>query len=166
MIESSAGFKFLKSALGQSARNAGRHVYRIGVDHWAGLRGRLRPGALPQVLVIGAQKAGTTTVFGALCETPGVLPPLTKEIGFFDARFEYGEIFYRGFFDPVASGIKSLTAEATPSYLYFPEVPKRVREMLGANVKVVVVLRDPVRRALSHYFHSSRLGYEKISGER
>ena len=47
--------------------------------------------------------------------------------------------------------------EVTPYYLFHPEVPQRIKSQLP-DVKLIVLLRDPVERALSQYFHSRRLG--------
>ena len=83
---------------------------------------------------------------------------MQKEVGYFDTRWDW-PIKYRGYFDYRKS--VRLIGEATPSYFAFPEVPERVSAVLGPNCKIVIVLRDPVDRSVSHYFHERRLGFEK-----
>ena len=114
---------------------------------------------LPDFLIIGAKKSGTTSLYRYLSNHPLILPASTKEIGFFDRYFQKGENWYRmnfpSFFTKLFSkkekhGIKFLTGEATPTYIYHPHAPKRVLE-INPNVKLIVILRNPIDRALSHY---------------
>ena len=103
------------------------------------------------------KKRGTTSLFNWLVESEFVQAPIVKEVGFFDARWHW-PINYRGYFKTRRPDC--LVGEATPSYLAFPEVPERVSTTLGSSCKIIVVLRDPVGRSVSHYFHERRLGFE------
>jgi hypothetical protein len=130
---------------------------------------------LPSFLVIGAQRAGTTSLFDALRRHPDVRGPtagedfvrLKKEVHFFDHRFDNGIDWYRSFF-PLTfrrrmarrRGGDLVVGESTPYYLFHPEVPARVAATLP-DVRLIAVLRDPVERAYSHYQHRRRAGYEK-----
>ena len=108
--------------------------------------------ALPDFVIIGAQKAGTTSLWRYLVEHPQIVGPTEKEIHFFDARFDRGARWYRARF-PLRASLRRgarLTFEASPYYLAHPFVPARVRAMLP-DAKLVVLLRDPVERAWSHY---------------
>jgi Sulfotransferase domain len=118
---------------------------------------------LPSALIIGAQKGGTTSLFSYLLEHPRVLPPLTKEVHYFDFNYARGLRWYRGNF-PYAHRLRggSLTLEGSPYYLVHPLVPARVAQLLP-GIKLIAVLRNPVDRALSHYQHEVRGGRESLS---
>jgi hypothetical protein len=118
---------------------------------------------LPSVLIIGAQKSGTTSVFTYLAQHPDILPPLSKEVHYFDFNYLRGVKWYRRHF-PYAHRLRhgSLTLDASPYYLVHPLVPERVAQLLP-EVKLVALLRNPVERALSHYQHEVRGGRESLS---
>lgn len=158
MIENNWLYRLSKERIPQPCRNRMRSSARTLLDMYAGFRGLSSKRALPQFLIIGAQKAGTTSLFNWLLETGAVQSPLFKEVGYFDARWHW-PINYRGYFEAKKSGL--LIGEATPSYLAFPEVPERVCSLIGPDCKIIAVLRDPVSRSVSHYFHERRLGFEK-----
>lgn len=158
MIENNALYSLTKEYVPQSVRNHMRSTMRTLIDVYAGVRGLNPNCATPDFLMIGAQKAGTTSLFNWLVESGFVQSPLVKEIGYFNTRWHW-PIKYRGYFKPRQN--KLLVGEATPSYLAFPEVPERVISSLGPACKIIIVLRDPVDRTVSHYFHERRLGFEK-----
>lgn len=112
----------------------------------------------PTFLIIGAQKAGTTFLHQELIRHPHVKPPLTKEIHFLDDRFARGLAWYLGHF-PTNDEHFSITGESSPGYLFHPHAPDRARRLLP-GVRTIVLLRDPVARAYSHYQHERRLGFE------
>ena len=109
----------------------------------------LRSGGLPNFLILGAQKAGTTSLFNYI-ETYGknFLPPERKELYFFTEHFDKGLKYYRSFFPKCKKG--QITGEATPDYLFYHKCPKRIKEALG-NVKFIILLRNPIDRLISHY---------------
>jgi hypothetical protein len=119
---------------------------------------------LPDFLVIGAQRAGSTSLFAQLCDHPGVAPPSHKEIHYFDQQSFRSLRWYRSHFPPVAAARGRLTGEASPYYLFHPAVPARVAEALP-DVRLVALLRDPVARAYSHYQLSVRDGHEPLGFE-
>jgi Sulfotransferase domain len=121
---------------------------------------RWRP--LPDFLVIGAQKAGTTALYTYLRWHPGITGPSWKEVSFFDRHWWRGERWYRGQFPMRVQG--RLVGEASPSYLFHPLAPERVRTLLP-DVKLIALVRDPVARAYSHYQHEVALGREPLSFE-
>ncbi len=125
------------------------------------LTGPLR--GLPSALIIGAQRSGTTSLFNYLAEHPDVLPPLGKEIHYFDLHFARGVRWYRGRF-PFSHRLRhpALTIDASPYYLPHPLAPERAARLLP-DVKLVAVLRNPVERAFSHYQHEVRDGRESHS---
>ncbi len=125
----------------------------------------------PGFLVIGAQKAGTTALYSYLLRHPSVLGPTWKEVSYFDRHFARGPAWYRGQFPTTARARlarrrtgSALAGEASPSYVLHPLAPMRVSELLPA-VRLVLLVRDPVDRALSHYHHEVALGREPLSFE-
>lgn len=135
---------------------------RDGAVHgYAGLRDRVGlHGQLPQFLIIGAQKAGTTFLYQELMSHPNLAGSITKELHFFDGRhYSRGIDYYGAHFS--SRGGDVLRGEASPGYLFHPHAASRVVEHLP-DVKVIALLRDPVRRAFSQWQHERRLGYEPI----
>jgi hypothetical protein len=118
---------------------------------------------LPSVLLIGAQRSGTTSLFNYLVRHPDVLPPLGKEIHFFDLHYARGARWYRGRF-PFAYRLRggAITLDASPYYLLHPQAAERASSLLP-EVKLVAVLRNPVERAFSHYQHEVRDGRETLT---
>ncbi|HEX5467593.1 MAG TPA: sulfotransferase domain-containing protein [Gaiellaceae bacterium] len=134
---------------------------------------------LPTFLIIGAQRAGTTSLFDYLLRHPDVSGPRgrdamvswSKEIHFFDEKFGKGVDWYRSFFPLEATraryrrrGRNLQAGEATPYYMFHPAVPARVAETVP-DVKLIAILRDPVERAYSHFQLNRRKGREKLSFE-
>ncbi|MFZ9882019.1 MAG: sulfotransferase domain-containing protein [Phycisphaerales bacterium] len=122
--------------------------------------------ALPDFLVIGAQKAGTTTLHELLLAHPQVAMSRHKECNVL-TRSNATRLGYRAYFPYRASLRRSgarRVGEATPYYLFHTLAPTRAAEWL-AGVRAVAVLRDPVERAWSHYRHSVRLGVEPLDFE-
>lgn len=127
--------------------------------------------ALPDFVIVGAQKAGTTSLYAYLATHPGVLPAASKEVHFLDScDWDLGPDAYRASF-PLRWWMRLwsrltrrrvITGEATPYYLYHPLAAERLRAT-APDAKVVIVLRDPVERALSHYWHEARAGREHLS---
>jgi hypothetical protein len=113
-------------------------------------------------LVVGAQKSGTTTLHQILCRHPHICLPPCKETYFFvvDEHFEKGLGFYLDHFSKCDG--KKVRGEVCPAYMYWDYVPERIRDLLGTQMKLIFVLRNPVERAYSHYlmnFH--KRGIEK-----
>jgi hypothetical protein len=120
---------------------------------------------LPSFLIIGAQKCGTSSLFRYLMDHPQTAPPLQKEIHFFDLSWDKGMRWYRGCF-PLAVPFagRRITGESSPYYLFHPAVPERVAASLP-RVRLIVLLRNPVDRAFSHYQAAVRRGTETRSFE-
>jgi hypothetical protein len=123
----------------------------------------------PDYLIIGVAKGGTTTLCAWLNEHPFVAPSAKKEIHYFDYEFFRGEDWYRSHF-PLeedrrgferAHGRPFLTGEASPTYISHAWAPQRIAQALP-NVKLIVVLRDPVDRAYSHFQMTRREGEEPL----
>ncbi len=133
----------------------------------AGRRAELRirmgqPRALPDAVILGAMKSGTSSLHHYLVQQPGVIEPLRKEVHYFDVNFQRGERWYRAHFG--REGEPGLNLDSSPYYLFHPAVPRRLHELLP-DAKLIVLLRDPVRRAYSHYWHERDKGRESLSFE-
>lgn len=123
---------------------------------------RARAGALPNLVVIGGLKCGTTSLHHYLNLHPEVAMSRPKELNFFVAElnWELGPDWYRSHFDPAAP----VRGETSPHYTNLPRfqgVAERMRETLGDEARVVYVVRHPVERLLSHYLHNVGGGYER-----
>jgi hypothetical protein len=124
----------------------------------------------PDFIVLGGQKCGTTSLHRYLKQHPNVLPPYKKDSGFFDANYFRGFSWYRAYF-PLQSKIEKLksngeqyvTGEVTTSYIHHPLTPRRIFDANLPNVKFIVLLRNPVDRAYSHYQHMVRTQRETLS---
>ena len=116
----------------------------------------------PDFLIIGAQKAGTTSLFQNLLKHPEVCLPETKELHFFDANFYRGPQWYVQQFPSRMNVERKITGEATPYYLFHPRAAERCFALFP-DVRLIVMLRNPVDRAFSHYNHSVRSGREQAS---
>lgn len=116
---------------------------------------------LPTVILAGAMRGGTTSLFSWLAQHPQVVASQRKEVHFFDLEFARGPDWYRRQF---AGGrhpaLRRL--EATPYYMFEPRVPQRMRDLIP-DARIVCLLRDPVERALSHYLKNRRDGREPLS---
>jgi len=119
-------------------------------DSWIRATAPLRPW--PDFVIIGAQRCGTTSLHSWLCSHPNVAPPAWKELHYFDDNYRRGEWWYRSRFPLHRSG--TLTGESTPFLLFHPLAPERAARDLPATTRFIVLLRDPVERALSHYWYS------------
>ena len=122
---------------------------------------------LPDFIILGSPKAGTTSLYDYLSLHPQILPARVKEVLFFDRQFGSGLDHYRSFFPFKTQlcrkpGKLKLTGEASPYYFQHPLVPQRIASVLP-NVKLIVILRDPTQRAWSHYRHNIRHNRESIS---
>jgi Sulfotransferase domain len=128
---------------------------------------------LPDYLIIGAQRAGTTSLYKYLSRHPGVGAALLgKGAHFFDTNYSRDLGSYRAHFPTRAHkwyvkrrhDLELVTGEASPYYLAHPHAPYRIAEALP-DVKLIVLLRDPVERAYSQYQHELARGFETLSFE-
>ena len=125
---------------------------------------------LPDFLVIGAKKCGTTALYSYLTQHPSIAPAFRKEIYYFNTLFGRGRHWYRSHFPTAAElrrmrrehGGPTLTGEATPDYLFDFHAPRRAFETVP-QARLIAILRNPVDRAYSFYNHNLRAGIEELS---
>jgi hypothetical protein len=118
---------------------------------------------LPDFIIVGAMKAGTTTYHHHLAEIGAVFIP-DHEVKFFsnDAAYARGLGAYEQMF--ASADATRVVGERTTTYSYVPSVPKRIHRHLPA-VKLVWMFREPVSRAYSNYWHSVNAGSERLGFE-
>ena len=118
--------------------------------------------SLPDAMIIGAMKSGTSSLHYYLTQHPQVIAPLRKEVHYFDLNFGRGEAWYRANFG--RTGQAGVNIDSSPYYLFHPQVPQRAQALVP-RARLIVLLRDPVRRAYSHYWHERDKGREPLSFE-
>ncbi|WP_412540576.1 sulfotransferase domain-containing protein [Longispora sp. K20-0274] len=125
---------------------------------------------LPSFLLCGGQRCGTTSLYRALAGHPAILKAvLHKGVHYFDTSYHQGFSWYRGHF-PLRVSAKRVesrvrvpvqTFESSPYYMYHPHAAERIARDLP-DVKLVVLVRDPVERAYSQHAHELARGFEHI----
>ena len=119
---------------------------------------------LPNTMIIGAAKSATTSLYDLLKNHENIFAPSFKEPHFFnlDDNFSHGiDWYYNTYFKNVNK--EQIILDCTPTYLYSKRAAERIFNSLGKNMKFIVVLRNPVDRAYSHFLHSKRDGLEKLA---
>ena len=122
---------------------------------------------LPSFLIIGAQKAGTTTLYRDLFANPSIFLPADKEPGNLcenDVLTEAGTKTYARHFANARTA--QMCGEATTCYTKRPDVtgvPERARRLLGDELRVIYLVRNPISRIESHYRHELTSGEVKCS---
>lgn len=118
----------------------------------------------PHFVIIGAQRAGTTSLYDYVAQHPQVRRALGKGANFFDASRPPTFAWYRAHFPlvPLWGSARWVTGEASPEYLPHPHAPRRLAEALP-DCRLIAVLRDPVDRAASHHAHEVAKGREPLN---
>jgi len=109
--------------------------------------------SVPNYLIIGQPKCGTSFLYSSLTKHPQILPAIKKEINFWhqDANFQRGLDWYLAHFPPINKGESLITGEASTEYLDSSEAPQRIFQKFP-NIKLIILLRNPVDRAISSYY--------------
>ncbi|MFS8117077.1 MAG: tetratricopeptide repeat-containing sulfotransferase family protein [Microcoleus sp.] len=119
----------------------------------------------PNFIIIGSQRCGTTSLYTYLAEHPQILTPIKKEMDFFSWHFHRGIDWYLAHFPPMPEGEEFVTGEASPSYFDCREAPERVYSACP-EAKLIVLLRNPVDRAISQFYRLTDLNWEGRSLDR
>ncbi len=123
---------------------------------------------LPSFLICGGQRCGTTSMYRALAAHPAVVKAvLHKGVHYFDVGYARGAHWYRGHFPTYRAaakverryGVPAQTFESSPYYMYHPHAINRIAADLP-DVRLVVLVRDPVERAYSQHAHEVARGFE------
>jgi len=118
---------------------------------------------LPNFFCVGAQKAGTTTLYNILKQHPDIFLPDLKETHFFfeEKQFKKGIEFYEETYFSNWKGEKAV-GEIEPDYMYLNFIHERIASNIGRDVKLIFLLRNPVDRAFSQYLMNVRRGFESL----
>lgn len=145
-----------------TVKDAVRPIYRL--SRQAVVRSTAGRRALPDFLIVGTMKGGTTSLYACLTESPDIVRARTKEPRYFADCYDQGTRWYRSHF-PLASQVAGkITGEASPSYLLHPHAPSRAYALVP-HAKIIILLREPAARARSHYEHNRLRGRELLSFE-
>ena len=126
--------------------------------------------ALPGLLICGGQRCGTTSMYKALVQHPTILRPVwRKGVHYFDTAHDHDLRWYRAHFPfqrqldraALRHGTRALCFESSPYYLFHPRAADRIATELP-DVRVLVLVRDPVERAYSAHAHERARGYEDL----
>ncbi len=112
----------------------------------------------PDFLIIGVAKCGTTSLYKYMVKHPKILPSLVKELNMFGLsqnREEFKLDYYLSFFPPFKQSDGFITGEASTSYIHTKGVENLVCDYFP-DIKIIVILRDPVKRFISHYQQAVR----------
>ena len=126
---------------------------------------------LPNFIIIGTVRSGSTSLYYNICEHPAVLSAAYDEIGFFDSNFHLGINWYRSMFPTQKEMEKvrkhtnfAITGEDTPFYFWKKEAAERIFEIIPHS-KLIAIFRNPVDRAYSNYNLGIRKKTEELSFE-
>jgi hypothetical protein len=127
---------------------------------------------LPSFIIIGTQRGGTTSFYKYLVAHPQIASAFLKEVHYFDHNHEKGMRWYKShfptllyyYFKRLLTKKNMIAGESSPYYLLHPHAPRRILKVLP-NVKIIVLLRNPIDRALSHYNHEVKNKRENLSFE-
>src|SRR6476469_7501074 len=125
----------------------------------------LKPVKVPNFIIIGCQRCGTTSLYTYLAQHPQILTPIKKEMDFFSWHFDRGIDWYLAHFLPMPPGEQFVTGEASPSYFDSREAPERLYSLFP-EAKLIVLLRNPVDRAISQFYRLTGLNWEARSLDR
>jgi len=146
-----------------------RDLAKRGLRRFGVLTAHLR--LLPDFLIIGTKRGGTTSLYNYLLAHPRVAPLFPaaqniKGVHFFDTNFGRGLAWYRSHFPTRVARMASrrpwVVGEASPYYLHHPHAPRRAREV-APGARLIVLLRNPIERAYSHYKERVRNGSEPLT---
>ncbi len=125
---------------------------------------------MPKLFLIGAQKSGTSSLYNALIQHRNIIPSKTKEMFYFgnDINFAKGLNYYKAFFATSLfeknynrrNKVNAFCCDASTDSFENPFAPERIKKCVP-DAKIILMLRNPVQRAFSHYKMSVKLGFEK-----
>lgn len=148
-----------------------RNARRVALESFLTVRKRqaLRPP--PDFVIVGAQRCGTTSLFRALTAHKAIMPNVidAKGIHYFDTSYHQDDAWYFAHFASQAErdkhearvGHKAVVGEASPYYLFHPAGAERMARTIP-DAKLIVLLRNPVKRAISHHLHMVWEGHESV----
>ena len=127
---------------------------------------------LPDFLIIGAPRSGTSSLYSYLVQHHSILPCKIKEPNYFSMYYNRSPSWYKTFFSTkwnkflceTKTKSKAITGEASTQYYWHPHVPKRVKKLIP-NAKIIILLRNPIDRSYSQYEMEVRHDNEELTFE-
>ncbi|MCA0152372.1 sulfotransferase family protein [Winogradskyella vincentii] len=133
---------------------------------------------LPNFIIVGFPKCGSTSLHYYLNDHPEIFMPTQKELHYFtneklsqlnegpqDNKVNQFNISSFSEYQKKFKNVKNerVIGEVSPSYINYPECIDKIKEKLGDEVKIIIIVRDPIKRAFSNYLHLVRESREKQS---
>ena len=115
----------------------------------------------PDFIIAGASKCGTSSIYYYLSSHPQILLSHKKELDFYWENYHRGIDWYRAHFPTITDRADFLTGEASPNYLRFPQVARRIKDTFP-KTKIIILLRNPVDRAISWHYHKLNTGLTNL----
>lgn len=153
------------------SRAVRRNARRVVLEAFLATRKRQAERPPPDFVIVGAQRCGTTSLFRALAKHPAMMRNVidAKGVHYFDTSYNQNAAWYFAHFASQAErdnhaakvGHKAIVGEASPYYLYHPAGAERMAQTIP-NAKIIVLLRDPIKRAISHHLHMVWEGHESV----
>lgn len=148
-----------------------RHARHVVLEGFVSARKRQADRPPPDFVIVGAQRCGTTSLFRALTKHPAMMPNVinAKGVHYFDTSYHQNMAWYFAHFPSRVQrdrhsakvGHNAIVGEASPYYMYHPAGAERMAQAIP-NAKIIVLLRNPVKRAISHHQHMVWEGHESI----
>ena len=129
--------------------------------HLAKLDWQPEKKSAPDFIIAGASKSGTSSIYYYLSHHPQVLLPHKIVIDFYCRKYQRCINWYLAHFPSITDRADFLTGEATPNYLRFPQVAQRIKDT-APQTKIMILLRNPVDRAISWHYHKLNTGLTKV----
>jgi tetratricopeptide (TPR) repeat protein len=111
----------------------------------------------PEFLIIGTSKSGSSALYDYLVDHPLICPAVVKEVDFWTTYYNNGYAWYRACFMPIPASAAQITGEGSIRSLWHEDAPQRVAAF-RPDMKLLLILREPVARAYSEYHMHKRLG--------
>ena len=148
-----------------------RNTRRVALEGFLTVRKRQSDRPAPDFVIVGAQRCGTTSLFRALAKHPAMMTNVinAKGIHYFDTSYHKSADWYKAHFPTRAEreahsaqvGQKAIAGEASPYYMFHPAGAERMAKAIP-DTKLIVLLRNPVKRAISHHLHMVWEGHESV----
>lgn len=152
-------------------RTLKRNIRRMMLESCIAARQYQSDRPPPDFVIAGAQRCGTTSLFQALSRHPAMMSNAlgAKGVHYFDTNYHQKAEWYLAHFPSRMGrdthsekvGHRAIAGEASPYYLYHPAVAERMAGIIP-DTKIIVLLRDPVKRAISHHLHMVWEGHEPV----
>ncbi len=145
-------------------RQASQMLIQVSHPHVKRLSHKTTTRTNPNFIIIGTVKGGTTSLYSYLTKHPLILPAIRKEIYFWNDKrsFDRGLDWYYSHFPEISTNQICNSGEASPNYLLSPHAGERLAQVFP-QTKLILLLRNPIDRAVSHHYMNVALAHEHRS---